>query len=227
MIPEWRSQMTAMKRVLAIFVTILMIISVVPVLSGTAYAADRYNIVIPADQTEIRPGEYMNKPIESVTFEPGSKLEIIGVNAFLGCTSLTDITIPASVKKIDNAFRGCDSLTDVWFGGDEAGWNAMVPDRAAIGLENVTVHFGEKAPEPVSGEPSVTEPPVPALPRGDADGDGKVLAKDARLALRASAKLETLDAAAFARCDLDGDGRILAGEARKILRYSAKLEKEI
>ena len=44
--------MTAMKRVLAIFVTILMIISVVPVLSGTAYAADRYNIVIPADQTE-------------------------------------------------------------------------------------------------------------------------------------------------------------------------------
>ena len=115
MIPEWRSQMTAMKRVLAIFVTILMIISVVPVLSGTAYAADRYNIVIPADQTEIRPGEYMNKPIESVTFEPGSKLEIIGVNAFLGCTSLTDITIPASVKKIDNSAFAGSGLEEITF----------------------------------------------------------------------------------------------------------------
>ena len=63
--------------------------------------------------------------------------------------------------------------------------------------------------------------------RGDADLDGKVLAKDARLVLRASAKLETLEGMAFTNCDLNGDGKLLAGEARKILRYSAKLETEI
>ena len=63
--------------------------------------------------------------------------------------------------------------------------------------------------------------------RGDANLDGKVVANDARLVLRASAKLETLTGQAFVNCDLNGDGKLLAGEARKILRYSAKLETEI
>ena len=63
--------------------------------------------------------------------------------------------------------------------------------------------------------------------RGDADGNGSVNAKDARLALRVSAKLETLPAAAFSACDLDGNGKISATEARKILRYSAKLESSL
>ena len=63
--------------------------------------------------------------------------------------------------------------------------------------------------------------------RGDANLDGKVLANDARLVLRASAKLETLEGQGFINCDLNGDGKLLAGEARKILRFSAKLETEI
>ena len=58
---------------------------------------------------------------------------------------------------------------------------------------------------------------------GDADGNGKVTARDARLALRASARLENLSADRFAAADLNGDGRITAGEARKILRVSAGL----
>ena len=81
--------------------------------------------------------------------------------------------------------------------------------------------------EPKPTEPPVTDPPAPAGLRGDANLDGKVLANDARLVLRASAKLETLEPQGFANCDLNGDGRLFAGEARKILRYSAKLEKEI
>lgn len=63
--------------------------------------------------------------------------------------------------------------------------------------------------------------------RGDADLDGYVRAKDARLALRASAKLEVLDDPGFLNCDLNGDGFIRAGEARMILRFSAKLETAI
>ena len=70
-------------------------------------------------------------------------------------------------------------------------------------------------------------PPKPDGLRGDANLDGKVLANDARLVLRASAKLETLEGQGFINCDLNGDGKLLAGEARKILRYSAKLETEI
>ena len=60
--------------------------------------------------------------------------------------------------------------------------------------------------------------------RGDANLDGKVLANDARLVLRVSAKLATLEGQGFLNCDLNGDGKLLANEARRILRVSAKLE---
>ena len=61
---------------------------------------------------------------------------------------------------------------------------------------------------------------------GDVDGDGQVLAKDARLALRASASLEKLEGAAFKAADVDGNDKILANDARQILRFSAQLIKE-
>ena len=60
---------------------------------------------------------------------------------------------------------------------------------------------------------------------GDLDLNGRVTAADARIALRASARLERLTAARFLAGDLNGDGQITAGEARKILRVSAKLER--
>ncbi len=59
---------------------------------------------------------------------------------------------------------------------------------------------------------------------GDLDGDGDVTAKDARLALRASADLEKLNDTAFLAADINKDSRITADEARIILRVSAKLE---
>ena len=65
----------------------------------------------------------------------------------------------------------------------------------------------------------------PSFLRGDLDGDGKVTAKDARLALRISASLEP-NATDFMRraADLDGSGKVTASEARRILRASARLE---
>ena len=59
---------------------------------------------------------------------------------------------------------------------------------------------------------------------GDVNGDNQVLANDARLALRASAHLENLDARQFKAADVDGNGQVLANDARQILRYSAKLQ---
>ena len=61
-----------------------------------------------------------------------------------------------------------------------------------------------------------------AMP-GDVNGSGSVTASDARLALRASASLETLDSAQIACADVNGDGNVTANDARQILRYSAKL----
>lgn len=73
-------------------------------------------------------------------------------------------------------------------------------------------------------EVTTAEPTTLATYRtGDVDGDGNVTAKDARLALRASAKLEKLYATPFDAADVNGDGRITANDARSILRYSAKL----
>ena len=55
--------------------------------------------------------------------------------------------------------------------------------------------------------------------------DSKVTAADARLALRAAAKIDTLQGDAFLAADVDFDEKIAAADARKILRVAAGLEK--
>ena len=60
--------------------------------------------------------------------------------------------------------------------------------------------------------------------RGDVNGDGRLTAADARLTLRASARMERLSAYAFAEADFDGNGVITAKDARCLLRLSAKLD---
>ncbi|MBQ9880131.1 MAG: dockerin type I repeat-containing protein [Clostridia bacterium] len=67
-------------------------------------------------------------------------------------------------------------------------------------------------------------PVAPGANLGDVNLDGKVDATDARLALRAAAKLDTLTGQAFTNADVDGNGIINAEDARKILRVAAKLE---
>ena len=61
---------------------------------------------------------------------------------------------------------------------------------------------------------------------GDVDGNGKVESADARLALRASVKLENIKSgtAKFKAADVNKDGKIGSDDARKILRVSVKLE---
>lgn len=62
---------------------------------------------------------------------------------------------------------------------------------------------------------------------GDINGDGKVTATDARIALRIATKLEKLEdqkVTDLAAADVDGNGKITATDARKILRVATKLE---
>ena len=79
--------------------------------------------------------------------------------------------------------------------------------------------------KPTQPSTKPTEPVKPAGITGDLDGNGKVSAADARIALRVSARLETLTAAQTTLADVDGNGKITAADARKILRVSARLEK--
>ena len=58
------------------------------------------------------------------------------------------------------------------------------------------------------------------------NNDGKVLADDARLALRHAAKIQTFSSSsdAFKAGDIDKDGKITAMDARQILRYAAGID---
>ena len=69
----------------------------------------------------------------------------------------------------------------------------------------------------------------PAVPAnlGDVNGDGDIKSDDARLALRASVKLEPTiveGTDAYKLADVNGDGAVKSDDARTILRISVKLE---
>ena len=59
---------------------------------------------------------------------------------------------------------------------------------------------------------------------GDVDGDGYTTSADARLALRASAKIDTIDGIYAIAADSNNDSKITAMDARTILRKAAGLE---
>lgn len=59
---------------------------------------------------------------------------------------------------------------------------------------------------------------------GDLNSDGKITAADARLVLRAAAKLEDLTPAYYTAADVNLDGKVTAADARNTLRVAANLE---
>lgn len=61
------------------------------------------------------------------------------------------------------------------------------------------------------------------FPPGDVDRNGLVTASDARLILRCSARLQSLDAEQKKLADVNSDGRVTAADARLALRIAAKL----
>ncbi|MBR3768725.1 MAG: dockerin type I repeat-containing protein [Clostridia bacterium] len=61
--------------------------------------------------------------------------------------------------------------------------------------------------------------------KGDVDENGKIEAKDARIILRTSVGLNTLEKEALLKADLDGNGKISANDARLALRLAVGLDK--
>jgi len=90
------------------------------------------SVKIPNSIKEIQPSAFKGcTSLETLTFESNSKLEIIGGSfqtmnsckdlsgahgAFMNCTSLTSISLPASLTTIEvGAFQGCTSLKSIVF----------------------------------------------------------------------------------------------------------------
>ncbi len=70
----------------------------------------------------------------------------------------------------------------------------------------------------------ICEQLAPLFVIGDVDNNGKIESTDARLALRAAVKLETLTEAQTKAADADKDGEITSSDARLILRAAVGLE---
>lgn len=97
-----------------------------------------------------------------------------------------------------------DSIGQIWSNDNDKDWKKSISDI----LSNIYNSMGG------------TESTL----MGDVNGDGKITGTDARLALRAAARLENLSESEMARADLNGDGKIAPDEARSILLASARLK---
>ena len=115
-------------------------------------------------------------------------------------------------------------------GSEEESSNAVVPTTK--GDDETTAPTTEPASgdETTSNEPTSKEEESSErhtdkyLIMGDLDGNGKVTAEDARIALRIAARLQNATKYQMQVGDLNKDGKITAGEARLILRFVAKLD---
>ncbi len=117
-----------------------------PVLSGAVKS-----VSIPASVVRIGPGAFGNlSSLTGITFQAAvktkgnsfrkygescsvsvdgeSRLESVGILAFVNCTSIKEVTLPSSVKSIgDSAFQGCASLERLKVGDglEEFGWGVV------------------------------------------------------------------------------------------------------
>ena len=74
------------------------------------------SVVIPNTVKEICPAAFWSPTLMLKSVTLGESVEIIGDNAFYGCSSLASINFPESLTTIgDNAFYGCSSLASINF----------------------------------------------------------------------------------------------------------------
>ncbi|MCC8090656.1 MAG: dockerin type I domain-containing protein, partial [Oscillospiraceae bacterium] len=153
----------------------------------------------------------------------------------LGCSSLASVTIPDSVTSIGiSAFSGCTSLTDVYYGGSEAEWNAITIDSRNDPLLSATIHYNSTGSDS-TGDTGSTEDTgdadtsggsggTDAATPGDLNGDGEVDASDLTILARHVGKVEYItDETALANADVTGDGEVDASDLTKLAQYVGKI----
>ncbi len=81
------------------------------------------------DETDIR-SAVLNEGIIAIWY-----------GTFVGCTSLTTVTLPQSLKAIEfSVFSGTDNLTDVYYGGTREQWADIEIGNRNRGLANAVIH---------------------------------------------------------------------------------------
>lgn len=164
-------------------------------------------IIVPDSVTELCGNAFSNSGIKFAVIP--ESIAVLNTRVFDKCTGLESVVIPASITHIDDfAFSMCDKLKNVYFVGSLEEWNNItVSDVENSALTEAHIYFN-----------------YDGVVMYDVNGDFTVTASDARLALRASAELETLEGDRFAAADVDKNGEITASDARTILRKSAGLD---
>jgi|GEM_PF-5804225 len=154
-----------------------------------------------------------------------NSVEYIGSSSFGWCENLKYVTIPPSVKKLELcAFCSCENLKYLYI-------PSTVADISIHWVtENYPVILCQKDSEIEkyvrNGDPNHFPNGLEYInaQKGDLNSVGEISASDARLVLRAVAKLEALTEIQEILADVNYDGEVDAADARMILRHVAKLE---
>lgn len=123
---------------------------------------------------------------------------------------MTITVIAVNAERLNVYNKALETMTEV----------ESEPCSEECSSENEKEETSEEVKEDVSENTSEKDETIIL---GDVNGDGRITAADARLALRASAQIEVLTAEQALAADVDLDGKITAADARNILRYSAML----
>ncbi len=166
-----------------------------------------------------------------------------GARAFMGCTQLKSIEIPASVTRIGEKALGYTTSGDLISGFTIYGYTYSEAERYAKDNNIKFVSIGEapteapttaptvvptepvtQAPtEPATQEPT-TAPTLAPVKLGDANGDGEVDSVDATIVQRAATKIQVPYSEEQLMCaDVDGDGSLTIVDATFIQRYDSKI----
>ena len=198
-----------------------------PVINGTVteIAASTYqrcsglsDVVIPDNVSTIGDSAFAGcERIRRVTL--GAGVESVGNGAFYGDERLLYLYLPRSVRSVGEAAFTETNLQTVLYAGTQEDW-----DKIAVDAENDPLTAAEVRYQAKPAEMDLLKRTVYLT--GDVTGDCRVAAEDARLALRASVKLERYEEGSreYLSADANKDGKLTAEDARLILRASVGLE---
>lgn len=168
-----------------------------------------------------------NKPLISVVLDTVENL-LFSLFEYDATLDGKDITVAATTEK--EGYKYQTGKNDKFYR-----ITATIPkldpekptDKPTKPTEKPTDKPTEKPTDPTTEKPSDPTTEAPSnVKLGDLDGNGKITAADARMALRIAARLDTATDDQLKAGDLDGNGKISSSEARAILRVAARLDPE-